>query len=213
MTGLWPGPPPTFSGLKVLSGWHKKAGFRMYPHSPFCRNLPWFKSICSPGVWKFRATGENKTSVWRACRPPETMSISLPTGGASVGEQLVTVLYFTFCLLLLKIEHIKKCSHQFDSLHSTSPEGYSWRNGGAGLRGRSCSSGDCCDEQNTPLNLENKKSSTHFALSLCSWIRYSQNRNFSTQILSLYKLLHLDCSTQFCAQVSIFRFCLLGAQA
>lgn len=105
----------------------------------------------------------------KTCRPPETMSISLPTGGASVGEQLVTVLYFTFCLLLLKIEqHIKKCSHQFDSLHSTFPEGYSWRNGGAGLRGRSCSSGDCCDEQNTPLNLENKKSSTHFALSLCS---------------------------------------------
>lgn len=59
-TGLWPEPPPTFSGLKVTSGWHMNAGFRLYPHWPFCRNLPWFRSICSPGVWKFKATGKKR---------------------------------------------------------------------------------------------------------------------------------------------------------
>lgn len=30
--GLWPEPPPTFSGLKVTLGWHMNGGFRTYPH-------------------------------------------------------------------------------------------------------------------------------------------------------------------------------------
>ncbi|TNN50590.1 hypothetical protein EYF80_039230 [Liparis tanakae] len=47
-TGLWPGPPPAFSGLKVVSGWHMKGGFSVYPHWLFWRNRPWFRSICSP---------------------------------------------------------------------------------------------------------------------------------------------------------------------
>lgn len=59
-TGLWAEPPPTFSGLKVMSGWHMNGGFRLYPHWPFWRNLPWFRSICSPGVWKFKATGKKR---------------------------------------------------------------------------------------------------------------------------------------------------------
>lgn len=64
--GLWAGPPPTFSGLKVVLCWHMKGGFKIYPHWPFCRNLPWFRSICSPGVWKFKAAEEN-TVVSAAC--------------------------------------------------------------------------------------------------------------------------------------------------
>lgn len=56
--GLWPGPPPVFSGLKLDLGLHRKAGLRMYPQRPLARKRPWFRSICSPGVWKFRATAQ-----------------------------------------------------------------------------------------------------------------------------------------------------------
>lgn len=47
-----------FSGLKLDLGLHRKAGLRMYPHRPLARKRPWFRSICSPGVWKFRATAQ-----------------------------------------------------------------------------------------------------------------------------------------------------------
>lgn len=42
------------------------AGLRTYPHPPFCRNLPSYKSIIRPGVWKLRATvpyESNKFSI------------------------------------------------------------------------------------------------------------------------------------------------------
>lgn len=58
--GMWPGPPPVFSGLKVDLGLHRKAGLRMYPQRPLARKRPWFRSICSPGVWKFRATAKQQ---------------------------------------------------------------------------------------------------------------------------------------------------------
>lgn len=119
-TGLWPEPPPTFSGLKVTSGWHMNAGFRLYPHCPFCRNLPWFRSICSPGVWKFKATGKKNNRIWQ----PGTYD-----------KWLLTIGW-------------ERIPHQSDSLHSTYPEGCSLRTGGAVLKGRSCSACDCCDGQN-----------------------------------------------------------------
>lgn len=61
--GMCPGPPPVFSGLKLDVGLHKKLGFRMYPQRPLGRKRPWFRSICSPGVWKFRATAETTESI------------------------------------------------------------------------------------------------------------------------------------------------------
>lgn len=61
--GMCPGPPPVFSGLKLDVEPHKKLGFRMYPQRPLGRKRPWFRSICSPGVWKFRATVETMESV------------------------------------------------------------------------------------------------------------------------------------------------------
>ena len=32
------------------------AGLRTYPHPPFWRNFPSYKSIIKPGVWKLSAT-------------------------------------------------------------------------------------------------------------------------------------------------------------
>ena len=58
--GRWPGPPPVFSGLKVDVGLHRKLGLSTYPQRPLGRKRPWFRSICSPGVWKFRATAHGK---------------------------------------------------------------------------------------------------------------------------------------------------------
>lgn len=58
--GTWPGPPPVFSGLKSDVRLHKKLGLRMYPQRPLGRKRPWFRSICSPAVWKFRATTEHQ---------------------------------------------------------------------------------------------------------------------------------------------------------
>lgn len=37
-------------------GWRIMAGLRTYPHPPFWRNLPSYKSIIKPGVWKLSAT-------------------------------------------------------------------------------------------------------------------------------------------------------------
>lgn len=58
--GMCPGPPPVISGLKLELGLHRKLGLRMYPQRPLGRKRPWFRSICSPGVWKFRATAERE---------------------------------------------------------------------------------------------------------------------------------------------------------
>ncbi len=58
--GICPGPPPVFSGSKLDFGWHRKSGLSTYPQRPLGRKRPWFRSICSPGVWKFRATGEQR---------------------------------------------------------------------------------------------------------------------------------------------------------
>jgi len=37
-------------------GWRIMDGFKTYPHPPFCRNLPSYRSIINPGVWKLSAT-------------------------------------------------------------------------------------------------------------------------------------------------------------
>ncbi|TNN85878.1 hypothetical protein EYF80_003722 [Liparis tanakae] len=58
--GMCPGPPPVISGLKSEVGLRRKLGFRTYPQRPLGRKRPWFRSICSPEVWKFRATERHR---------------------------------------------------------------------------------------------------------------------------------------------------------
>ena len=44
-----------FDGM-LNPGWRIMAGLRTKPQPPFWRNLPSYKSIMRPGVWKFSAT-------------------------------------------------------------------------------------------------------------------------------------------------------------
>lgn len=53
---MWPGPTPVFSGLNSELAWRRKLGFSAYPQPPLTRKRPWFRSMASPSVWKFRAT-------------------------------------------------------------------------------------------------------------------------------------------------------------
>lgn len=67
--GICPGPPPVFSGSKSDFGSHRKSGLSTYPQRPLGRKRPWFRSICSPGVWKFRATGQQREWSSLICLP------------------------------------------------------------------------------------------------------------------------------------------------
>lgn len=81
------------------------------------------------------------------------------------------------------------CSYQFDSQHSTSPEGCSWTTESAGLMGRSCWSGDSWDVQNTSLQQQNKEHSLSWH-SLLSGLKLLSSRTGLSKLLDLCLVQH-----------------------
>lgn len=100
--GTWPGPPPVFSGLKLDVTLRKKLGFNTYPQRPLGRKRPWFKSICSPDVWKFRATAQQtKSEVSNMINlstytPTQNISTSVNTESKSINGSDINVLWSVF---------------------------------------------------------------------------------------------------------------------
>lgn len=153
--GMCPGPPPVFSGLKLDVGLHKKLGFRMYPQRPLGRKRPWFRSICSPGVWKFRATAETTESI----KPPAWMHAARHKTFQSVKQQAMRwtcsgAMAVCSAIVCVCLSARAWSTNPSGSLRSTFPADHSWMIGGAGQRGRSGSAVCCCVSQRASLQMK-----------------------------------------------------------
>lgn len=151
--GMCPGPPPVFSGLKLDVGLHKKLGFRTYPQRPLGRKRPWFRSICSPGVWKFRATVETAESIRLQAWMHAARHKTSQTQGSNKqrNERVLALFSATVCVCLSAPVWSTNPS---GSLRSTFPADHSWMIGGAGQRGRSGSAVCCCVSQKASLQMK-----------------------------------------------------------
>lgn len=150
--GTCPGPPPVFSGLKLDVGLHKKLGFKTYPQRPLGRKRPWFRSICSPGVWKFSATVENNgvnKDAGMAMRAIKHRRLS-----EAVSSGMNAFWHFSAEQSAFASQLQVWRTDPSGSLRSTFPADHSWMIGGAGQRGRSGSAVCCCVSQKASLQMK-----------------------------------------------------------
>lgn len=148
--GMCPGPPPVFSGLKLDVGLHKKLGLRMYPQRPLGRKRPWFRSICSPGVWKFRATAETMETIRPRAFTPENTRESVRQQAAERTRPGAPRRFSARVCISAPVWSTDPSG----SPRSTFPADHSWMIGGAGQRGRSGSAVCCCVSQKASLQMK-----------------------------------------------------------
>lgn len=181
--GICPGPPPVFSGSKSDFGSHRKSGLSTYPQRPLGRKRPWFRSICSPGVWKFRATGQQREWSFQA---------------------------FTAGLADMQECPSARSAHPSGCPRSTCPGGRSWRTVVSGLMGKSCSAADCCVGQTSSLQGGHIKqwTDTHARRkSIFINIYLKLQFNSSSAVLKVEKLLFLTSSKSTWQTATLLQFC------